>query len=228
MLSSRFLICLFALLTSAAPVFAVINSASLSFAFEPQRGVPAVSIVVPADYVCAIVAIRSTAKEPELQALAVQEAVRRLTIAAQRSSTLQLHQGPARFFVGGANSSALFSKSNYTPGALQTNLRILAPLTPGAEILEVIRQISQFVAKIEVPNETEVRIVSTTLAISFAEQQRDRLMQLIREQIAATRTQLGANVLTVTGLDSPVLVRQVDNLSVELFLDYQLSATLEK
>ena len=61
-----------------------------------------------------------------------------------------------------------------------------------------------------------------------AEQQRDRLMQLIREQIAKTREQIGANVLTVTGLDSPVLVRQLDHLSVELYLDYQLSATLEK
>ena len=53
-------------------------------------------------------------------------------------------------------------------------------------------------------------------------------MQMIREQIATTRTQLGANVVTVTGLDSPVLVRPLDHLSVELFLDYQLSATLEK
>ena len=33
---------------------------------------------------------------------------------------------------------------------------------------------------------------------------------------------------TVTGLDGPVLVRQLDALSVELYLDYQLSATLEK
>ena len=54
------------------------------------------------------------------------------------------------------------------------------------------------------------------------------IRQLIREQIAKTREQLGANVLTVTGLDGPVLVRQLDALSVELYLDYQLSATLEK
>ena len=34
--------------------------------------------------------------------------------------------------------------------------------------------------------------------------------------------------MTVTGLDSPVLVRPLDSLTVELYLDYQLSATLEK
>ena len=73
-----------------------------------------------------------------------------------------------------------------------------------------------------------VTVSCTTMAVADAEQQRDRLMQLIREQIAKTREQLGANVLTVTGLDGPVLVRQLDALSVELYLDYQLSATLEK
>jgi hypothetical protein len=104
----------------------------------------------------------------------------------------------------------------------------LSPLTPDAEVFEIIRQISLFVARIEVPNDAEVRIVSTTMAVADAEQQRDRLMQLIREQIAKTREQLGANVLTVTGLDGPVLVRQLDPLSVEFYLDYQLSATLEK
>ena len=217
-----------AFLAAATPAFAVSNSASLSLAFEPQHGTPAVSIVQPADYLCAIVSVRSTAKDPERQAIAVQETVRRLTTAIQRSNTLQLHQGPARMFGGPTSSGALFSKPSYTPGSFQTNLRVLSPLTPDAEVFEVIRQVSQAIARIEVPNDAEVRIISTTLAVAAAEQQRDRLMQLIREQIAKTREQLGANVLTVTGLDSPVLVRQLDHLSVELYLDYQLSATLEK
>ena len=226
--ASTRLLRLVAFLAATTPVFAVSNSASLSLAFEPQHGTPAVSIVQPADYLCAIVSVRSTAKDPERQAATVQETVRRLTTAVQRSSTLQLHQGPARMFGGPSGSGALFSKPSYTPGSLQTNLRVLSPLTPDAEIFEVIRQVSQAIARIEVPNDAEVRIISTTLAVAAAEQQRDRLMQLIREQIAKTREQLGANVLTVTGLDSPVLVRQLDHLSVELYLDYQLSATLEK
>jgi hypothetical protein len=146
----------------------------------------------------------------------------------QSSNTFQLHQGPVRVFGAGSGTSSLSAKTNYAPGSLQTSLRILSPLTPDAEVFEIIRQISLFVARIEVPNDAEVRIVSTTMAVADAEQQRDRLMQLIREQIAKTREQLGANVLTVTGLDGPVLVRQLDPLSVEFYLDYQLSATLEK
>jgi hypothetical protein len=217
-----------AALAATAPAFAVNNSATLALAFDPPHGAPAVSIVQPADYLCAIVSIRSTAKDTERQAIAVQEALRRITTAVQRSNTFQLHQGPARFFGGGNNASSLFSKSAYNPQSLQTSLRILCPLTPDADFFETIRQVTQFVSSISVPGEAEVKIVSATLAVASAEQQRDRLMQLIREQIVATRTQLGANVLTVTGLDSPVLVRQLDNLSVELFLDYQLSATLEK
>ena len=129
MTRSRPLLLAFLALGSSAPVDAVINTANLAFAFEPAHGAPAVSIVLPADYVCAIVAVRSTAKDPDRQAVAVQEAVRRLTTAAQRSAAFQLHQGPARFFTGGANSSASYAKPGYTPGSLQANLRILAPLT---------------------------------------------------------------------------------------------------
>lgn len=223
---------LFALFTlgglAITPGLAVINSASLTLAFDPPHSPPAVVILRPADYLCATVTVRSTAKDVDRQAIAVQETLRRLTTAVQRSNTFQLHQGPARIFGASSGSSFLSGKTNYAPGNLQTSIRILSPLTPEAEVFEVIRQISQFVARIEVPNDAEVRVVATTLAVADAEQQRARLMQLIREQIAKTREQLGANVLTVTGLDGPVLVRHLDNLSVELYLDYQLSATLEK
>lgn len=224
----RFFLVLVAGVAVVSPARAVSNSANLAFAFEPTHGTPAVSLVQPADYLCAHVSIRSSLKEPERQAAAIQEIVRRLTTAIQSSNTFQLHQGPARIFGGSTSASYLSSRPNTTPGSLQTNLRVLCPLTPEAEIFELIRRVTQFIARVEVPADAEVRIVSTTLAVAGAEQQRDRLMRLIREQISKTREQLGANVVTVTGLDSPVLVRPLDPLNVELYLDYQLSATVEK
>ena len=92
MLSSRFPLCLLAVFAfaAAAPAFAVNNSATLALAFDPPHGAPAVSIVQPADYLCAIVSIRSTAKDTERQAVAVQESLRRITTAVQRSNTFQL------------------------------------------------------------------------------------------------------------------------------------------
>ena len=224
----RFLLALVTCVVAGTPVRAVNNSASLSFAFEPTHSAPAVSIVQPADYLCANVSIRSTLKEPERQAAAIQEIVRRLTTAVQSSNTFQLHQGPARIFGGSTSASYLLKSSHSTPGSLQTTLRVLCPLKPDAEIFEIIRRVTQFITRVEVPADAEVRIINTTLAVAGAEQQRDRLMQLIREQISKTREQLGANVVTVTGLDSPVLVRPLDALTVELYLDYQLSATVEK
>ena len=213
---------------AAAPASAVTNSASLTLAFDPPHSPPAVVIRRPADSLCANVSIRSTLKEPERQAAAIQEIVRRLTTAVQSSNTFQLHQGPARIFGGSTSASYLLKSSHPPPGSLQTTLRVLCPLKPDAEIFEIIRRVTQFITRVEVPADAEVRIVNTTLAVAGAEQQRDRLMQLIREQISKTRDQLGANVVTVTGLDSPVLVRSLDALTVELYLDYQLSATVEK
>ena len=147
----RFLLALLTCAVAVTPGRAVNNSASLSFAFEPTHGAPAVSIVQPADYLCANVSIRSTLKEPERQAAAIQEIVRRLTTAVQSSNTFQLHQGPARIFGGSSSASYLSSRSNTTPGSLQTNLRVLCPLTPEAEIFEIIRRVTQFITRIEVP-----------------------------------------------------------------------------
>jgi hypothetical protein len=215
-------------LLAASSVFAGSNSAVISLPVEMPRGTPAVSLIQTADYLCAVVLVRGTAKDPDRQMIAVQDALQRLNAAVQRSNAFQLHQGPVRFSGGAGGSSALFSKSSYGPGALQTSLRVLCPLSANADIFDAIRQMNLFITHIEVPSDSEVKILSTTLAVTAAEQQRDRLMQLIREQITATRQQLGANVITVSGLDSPVLVRQLDNVNVELFIDYQLSATLEK
>ncbi len=214
---------------AAASAFAGNNSATIALPVETSRGCPAVSLVQTADYLCAVVSVRSTAKDPERQMAAVQEALQRLTAAVQRSNAFQLHQGPVRFSGGAGSSGALFSKSGYGPASLlQTSLRVLSPLAANADIFDAIRQMNLFITRVEVPSDAEVKILSTTLAVTAAEQQRERLMQLIREQITATRQQLGANIVTVSGLDSPVLVRQLDNINVELFIDYQLSATLEK
>ena len=46
----RFLLALLTCAVAVTPGRAVNNSASLSFAFEPTHGAPAVSIVQPADY----------------------------------------------------------------------------------------------------------------------------------------------------------------------------------
>jgi hypothetical protein len=124
------LFALFALCGLAVtPGLAVINSASLTLAFDPPHSPPAVVIRRPADYLCATVTIRSTAKDTDRQAVAVQETVRRLTTAVQSSNTFQLHQGPVRVFGAGSGTSSLSAKTNYAPGSLQTSLRILSPLT---------------------------------------------------------------------------------------------------
>lgn len=215
-------------LAFASPLLAGSNSTILALPVDSARGAPAVSLVQTADYLCAVVTIRSTAKDPERRTAAVHEALLRLNAAVQQSNTFQLHEGPVRYSGGVGSTTALFCKSSYGPGSVETSARILSPLSPTTDIFDTIRQVGQFVARIAVPADAEVRVLSTTLAVASAEQQRDRLMQLIREQITATRQQLGANIVTVSGLDSPVLVRQLDNASVELFIDYQLSATLEK
>ena len=67
------------LLASAAPVFAGLNSAAIVLPSGTGRPAPSVSIVQPADYLCAIVTLRATVKDPERQSTAMREAIQRLT-----------------------------------------------------------------------------------------------------------------------------------------------------
>ena len=212
-------------LVSAAPAWAGLNSAVIVLPLENSRAAPAVTIVQPADYLCAIVTLRTTSKDPDRQSSAMRESLQQITTAVERSSHFQLHQGPIRF--ANLNSSLYSSKAGSGPASLQTSLRILCPLVGNADVFESMRQLRRFIGTLTPADDTELAVATISLAVTEPEQYRARLLALIADQSRTIQQNFGARTIIIDGLQNPVVVRQVDDSNVELFVDYQLSANLE-
>jgi hypothetical protein len=217
----------FALLfASAVPAFAGLNSAVIVLPSETGRGAPAVSLVQTADYLCAIVTVRTTVADAERQSAAMRESLQRLTNAIQRSPRFQLHQGALR--LANSSSNGVFSsKVNAGPVNLQTTLRILCPLQGDIDIFETMKQLRLFIVSLVPGANTEISVVSIGLAVADPEQYRPRLLALIADQSRAIQQNFSARTVIIDGLQNPVSVRQVDDSHVELFVDYQMSANLD-
>jgi len=215
------------LLLSGAPAFASISSAVITLPSDSPKAAPAVSLVQTADYLCATVVIRSTLKEIDRQTQAVQQTLGTLRAAAERSSRFQFHDGPLHL---AGNASSITSKSTYNNAVLQTSVRVLCPLVNGtsADVFNDTRLLRQFVASLEVAPGAEMQVVSINLAVDSAEQYRDRLLDLIGEQAHGAQRSFGARTVVIEGLNNPISVHQLDDINVEIFIDYQLNATVER
>mgnify|MGYP001603615586 FL=1 len=212
-------------LVSAAPAWAGLNSAVIVLPLENSRAAPAVTIVQPADYLCAIVTLHTTSRDADRQSSAMRESLQQITAAVERSSRFQLHQGPVRF--ANLNGSLYSSKAGSGPAGLQTSLRILCPLVGNADVFESMRQLRRFIGTLAPADDTELAIATIALAVTEPEQYRARLLALIADQSRTIQQNFGARTIIIDGLQNPVVVRQVDDSNVELFVDYQLSANLE-
>jgi len=213
------------LLATVAPAFAGLNSAVIVLPAENARNAPAVNLVQPADYLCAIVTVRSTAKDVDRQSAAMRESLQRVTAAVEKSPRFQLHQGAARF--AGSGGTVFSSKTGSGPASLQTSLRILAPLQGNTDVFEAMRQLRRFIGGIVPADDTDLNVVSISLAVIEPEQYRSRLLALIADQARAIQQNFTTRAIIIDGLQNPVVVRQTDDSNVELFIEYQLSATLE-
>ncbi|MBI5770684.1 MAG: hypothetical protein HZA93_23100 [Verrucomicrobia bacterium] len=213
------------LLAGAAPAWAGLSSAVIVLPTDTGRAAPAVSIVQPADYLCAVVTLRTTARDTDRQSAAMRESLQRVTNAIQKSPRFQLHQGAVRLAAG---SSAVFSsKAGAGPASLQTTLRVLCPLQGDLDIFESMKQIRNFISSLAPAADTELNVVSISLAVADPEQYRQRLLALIADQSRAVQQNFSARTVIIDGLQNPVSVRQVDDSHVELFIDYQMSANLD-
>jgi hypothetical protein len=214
-------------LLTAAPALASISSAVITLPAESPHGAPAVSLVQSADYLCATVVIRSALKDIDRQTQAVQQTLNTLRAGVEKSSSFQLHDGPLHL---SGSLSSLPGRTSYTNAILQTSIRILSPLVNGTatDAFNNTRLLRQFIASFDVAPGAELQVTSISLAVDSSEQYRDRLLGLIGEQARVTQQTFGARSVVIEGLNNPVSVRQLDDINVEIFIDYQLSATMDR
>ena len=229
-------------LTAASPnndIISIVPSAREGL----SRGSPtAIALMQPADYVCAMVEITSDDKKNATLAAQIddlRQTAKLISQAVEKTPNLAMHNGPVRFagneqiFLGGnpvtmaavASNVASFVSGDKPATTTQT-LRILYKLAAGeSDTLDATLALNTLVNGIQPPAGVKTRVRALALAVNAPELQREQLLRLIRNSADAMRKTFSAARLTIAGLENPVLVRQVSDTQVELYIDYNLSVT---
>ena len=207
----------------AAPVSAAVSS-SVVVAVQDRQSVSVV-LRQPAELVSVPLAISSDRKDPAERSAEVHRALRALLDDVDPETEIVVRQGPIS--LSGRRGASKFSLgSSYVPPS-RADLNLMMELK-GRDIFDCASRIERFVAGLTPPGEARYELGEVELAVDDPEARRPQLLQAIAADVAKTRKLLGgAAKVTVSGLEGPVLVRQVSDHEVELFIDYELAVDLK-
>ena len=178
----------------------------------------AASLRQRADYLAAPISLRSDRSDPAERFVALGNAKAALMAEVAKQKGWLVHEGGLSL---SGRSGGKFS-SFYTPQS-RSDLTILVPLGEGTDAFQTAAAVIKFVGQQSLPR-VEINVGNIELAVREPQQYRPQLLKLIAEEAARTRDGIAAGAQTkLEGLESPVLVRQVNTNEVELFMDYKLS-----
>lgn len=171
-----------------------------------------------ADFIAAPLSLRSDRSDPAERFVALGSAKSVLMTEVAKQKGWVVHEGGLSL---SGRSGGKFS-SFYGPQS-RSDLTILVPLDEATDVFSTAAALMRFVAQQSFPR-VEATVGNIELAVREPQQYRPRLLKLIAEEAARTRDSIAAGAQTkIEGLESPVMVRQVNATEVELFIDYKLS-----
>lgn len=213
-------------------LFASISSAdeSLSsksfivFSYDDRPTVSA-SLRKEADFVAMPISISSNHKDPSKRFEAVALAKAAIMKAAEGRKNIRVYSGPVALSAKPVGMLAKFESSGYRHLS-HAELHLLAPLAVGKNVFQSAAEMNDFIRSVMLPDKADLELGQIHLAVENPEQYRSKLLKLIADEVSETKKVLGSGQPTVTGLESPVFVRQADERNVDLFLNYAVSLTL--
>ncbi len=208
----------------AAPVGASVSS-SVVIAFQDRQSVSVV-LRQAAELVSVPVTVSSDRKDPAERFAEIHQALQALLDKMGPASDIVVRQGPVALSGRrGSSKFSLGSSSYQSPSRAQLNLMMELK---GRDIFTCASQIEHSVAGLTPPGEARYEVGEVQLAIDNPEARRQQLIQAIAADVTKTKQLLGgAAKVTILGLEGPVLVRQVSDREVELFIDYALAIDLK-
>jgi len=190
------------------------------FAIEQARSVE-VSLIKQPDYVSVPVKIISEQKDPELRFQEIGQARQTLIQEVEKDKRITVNKGPV--YLSPVSKSLLKSSSYYADESSQATVYLLMPLNKG-DVFRTASEIAKQVKNIRAPGKASYNMSSIRLGVENPETYRTEIINLINKDIMKIKETLKSKAkYSLRGLESPVLVRQVDDTQVELFIDYQLS-----
>lgn len=204
----------------------VSDGAAITLAVTAPRTV-AVHLGMPADFVSVPARIYSDQKDTALAYEELRQAT--VLIRQQARQEGQVRISPGAVALGQYQSSYGISSGYWSEPAASQELFILVPFSrENTNIYTAGATAAHFIKTLQLPGKARYELGHALLAVDNPEQYRTKLLGLITEDIAKTRSALAVTNgdVKVDGLASPVMARQADDRNVELYINYTLAITM--
>lgn len=201
---------------------ATVAASSFYAVFASSEG-PRVSAVLRrhADFVAAPISLESDKSDAAERFGAVGAAKSALRAAVAKHEGWICYDGPLRLAAPAERKWT--SGSSYDSGA-RVDATLLVPLRDDSDAFSEASDLMRVVAEYAKSTDVKVRVGVVQLAVREPQQYRAQILKLIAEDAARTRDgMIPGGHFEVAGLEGPVLVRQLDDRDVELFIDYRLA-----
>lgn len=171
-----------------------------------------------AEFVAVPITIKSDQKYHRDRLIEIEKTRRYFAQEVQKNSLLSIRSGAKQMTNIG---KAGILSSGQTASTILLRIKLsgdTATLFIGAERLQ------NFLEALNPIGKTEFEIGDASLEVENPESYREHLLGLIREDMNKTLTVLGGNgTLSISGLETPVLLSQIDEQSVGLYIKYLLT-----
>ena len=199
------------------------SSASFVIAFSGEK-TTAVSLEKDADYVSVSVEIQSSQKDPIEQIKEIKLAKNAIINKAKETEEIEIHEGPISLSATPEKFSFAVSSGYYRGQSSTTQLNIMTKLDEKIDIYDCAIRIRHFLDSVKLPSKAELSLGKIQLTVKNPEQYRAEILKKIGEDVEFVKSSIGHNgKVTISGLEQPVLVRQVDDRKVELFINYSMT-----
>ncbi|MCC6490003.1 MAG: hypothetical protein IT364_21115 [Candidatus Hydrogenedentes bacterium] len=206
---------------SSGPAVVVATSESASVA---------VSLNVPASFVSVPVRVSCDQKNTGQSYEETRAAIALIVQKAAESGLFRVEKGVTS--LSERKSSFGISSGAWRQPAAEADLYLLVPLAEeGSDVFTAGALAARFIEGLTLPGKLKCELGQLRLAVENPEQYRPKLLELIAQDIHATRKALKSvqgRTVKVEGLESPVIVRQVDDTKVEVLLDYAVTISWDE
>jgi hypothetical protein len=173
------------------------------------------------DFASIPITIQSERRDALERMRSIQQAVQLIERKAGEHGPLKVQLGQVS--LGVRDEPILYSSVARATGG-RAQLHVFAPLGEGGSIYRAAEEIRRFLHDVSLPRDVSLGMGDVQLAIENPEQFRPEILQVIAASLGATREGLQlAGTFSVSGLEGPVIVRRIDDRTVELFIDYRLA-----
>jgi len=201
------------------------SDAYFVFAFNDAKST-AIALPKKADFVSMPLSISSNQKNPNDRFSEIKQAQNMIMDAAKGNPNLIVHKGQISLSPKPLSKMSSLSSFGHDRSS-EAQFYVMAKLDEDTDIYKASSFIRQFIDSISMPGKSSTSLGSIQLAVQNPEKYRTELLKEISKDVAFVKSTIGANGnISISGLEQPVLVRQVDDQMIELFINYSMTINM--